>query len=109
MGEKTAFDELREVTRVNLPKEFESLYNLSEEVTHFANRCYLDATLNRFNQAVRAASRLNKRAQERYEDGMITGDEYIQITRLTEEILYGELPARIRSGLVEQCSCKIRD
>jgi len=75
----------------------------------YANRCYLDATLNRFNQAVRAASRLNERAQERYQDGLITGDEYIKITRLTEEILYGELPARIRSGLVKECSCKIRD
>lgn len=109
MAEKTAFDELREVTRVNLPKEFEGLYDLSEEATHFANRCYLDATLNRFNQATRAASRLNRSARERYEDGMITGEEYLQITRLTEEIVYGELPARIRSGLVSQCSCKIRD
>jgi len=97
------------VTRVNLPKEYKVLFDLSEEVTHFANRCYLDATLNRFNQAVRAASRLNERAQERYQDGLITGDEYIKITRLTEEILYGELPARIRSGLVKECSCKIRD
>jgi len=109
MAEKTAFDELREVTRVNLPKEFKDLYDLSEEVTHFANRCYLDATLNRFNQAIRAASRLNKRAQERYEDGMITGDEYTLILGLTGEILYEDLPARIRSGLVKECSCKIRD
>jgi len=103
------FEELKKVTAVNLPLQFKELYDLSEEVTHFAHRCYLDATLNRFNNASRAAIRLNERAREHYEDGRITADEYIKITRLTEEIIYRELPSRIREGLVKECSCRIVD
>jgi len=101
----TVFDELKEVTKTNLAKEYQKLYDLSEEVTHFSSRCHLDATFNRLSNANRAALRLNERARERYEDGLITADEYIRIAQLTEEITYRELPGRIRKNLVQECKC----
>jgi len=105
----TVFDDLKDVTKTNLANEYQKLYDLSEEVAHFSSRCNLDATFNRFNNANRAAVRLNQRAREHYEDGLITADEYIRIINLTEEVMFGEIPSRIRANLVQECNCKVVD
>lgn len=105
----TVFDDLKEVTKTNLAREYQKLYDLSEEVTHFSSRCKLDATLNRFNNANRAATRLKERAQQHYEDGLITAEEYVKIMDLTEEVMFGEVPSRIRKNLVQECNCKVAD
>jgi len=106
---ETAWDNLRELAKTNLVEEYRKLYDLSEEVAHFSSRCNLDAMLNRLNNANRAAIRLRERAQERYEDGLITADEYTKILDLTEEIMYGEIAGRIRKNLVQECNCKVVD
>lgn len=106
---QAAFDELKEATKTNLAKEYQKLYDLSEEVIHFSSRCSLVATLSRLNFTNRAAQRLREEARLHYEDGLITGKEYLKISDLTEEIVFFNLPRRIKENLVQECNCKISD
>jgi hypothetical protein len=101
------FDELKAVTKANLASEYQKLYDLSEEIIHFSRRCNLEATLNRFNNASRSAERLKEMARQRYEDGLITASEYIEILKLTEEAMFREVPSRIITNLVRECNCKV--
>lgn len=105
----SVFDDLKEVTKTDLASEYQKLYDLSEEVTHFSQGCNLDATFNRFNHAYRAAERLKERARQRYEDGLITSKEFVKVIDLTEEVMFGEVPSRIRKNLVRECNCKVVD
>ena len=106
MTTEKKLEELKELTAVNLRREFEELEDAALTTIQYAGRCDVDLLFARFNQAHRSANLLKRRTVERYTDGLITVGELGSILNIADTIVYTELPDEIKGSLKTRCSCR---
>ena len=98
-------EELKELTSVNLQREFRELEDAVETTIQYASRCDLDLMFTRFGVAHRSANLLRRRALDQYTDGLITLGDLGGILDATDKITFRDLPDEIIRNLKTECSC----
>lgn len=99
-------EELKELTAVNLKREFEELEDAALTTIQYASRCDVDLMFARFSQAHRSANLLKRRTVDRFADGLITAGELGSILAIADQVVYTELPDEIKGSLKTRCSCR---
>ena len=98
-------EELKELTSVNLKREFNELEDAVQTTIQYADRCNIDLMFQRYSQAHRSANLLRRRTVDHYSDGLITVGELGSILNTTDRIVFTELPGEIQQRLVTGCKC----
>ena len=96
-------EELKELTSVNLKREFAELENAVLTTIQSADRCEIDLMFMRFSQAHRSATLLRSRTVDRFSDGLITVGELGGILSATDQIVYADLADEIKNRLKMEC------
>jgi hypothetical protein len=96
---------LKKLTETNLSKEFENVKDFCTSSVHWANRCNGYLALKDLVFAELAAHRLREDAERRFVDGLITRDEFAEISDQSLSLIYDELTAEVNNAIVESCEC----
>ena len=96
---------LEKLTKTNLGKEFELVRDFCTSSINFANRCDTRVALKDLIMAEMAAHRLREDSERRFVDGLITKDEFAEISNQSLSLIYDELTAEIINALVKSCDC----
>lgn len=97
--------ELKELTSVNLKREFAELEDAVQTTIQYTDRCNIDLMFMRFSQAHRSANLLRRRAVDNYSDGLITIGELGGILSITDRIVFTDLPDEVKKRLKTECKC----
>jgi len=98
-------DELKELTSVNLKREFGEIEDAVQTTIQYADRCNIDLMFMRFSYAHRSANLLRRRAVDNFSDGLITTDELGSILNATDQLVFTDLPDEIKKRLKTECKC----
>ncbi len=98
-------EELKELTSVNLQREYGELEDAVLTTIQYADRCNMDLLFMRFSQAHRSANLLRRRAVDNFTDGLITSGELGSILADTDEVVHTYLSDEIKKRLKTECKC----
>lgn len=100
-------EELKELTSVNLQREFGEFEDAVETTIQWASRCDLDLMFMRFGVAHHSANILRSRAFDQYTAGLITLGDLGGILDTTDKITFTDLPEEIIRNLKTECGCGV--
>jgi len=98
-------EELKELTSVNLKREFNELEDAVQTTIQHADRCNIDLMFMRFSQTHRSANLLRRRTVDNFSDGLITIGELGSILNATDQVVFTDLPDEIKKRLKTEYKC----